>query len=201
MSDPVAPSSSNVRAISNGGTPADNAKVQPAMRPEEQRSARLAQSFANIVAVLMRDTGFKNLKLADLEWLVLPPVMSGQWRLAHSKADQLPGQPAPDKASQGSMLVPVAVALWASVSAEIDKRLSESLDKPLQLRPQEWSTGEHLWLVAIAGDRRALPAFLKQLAISDFKGKTVKMRVNGPDGKVVIKTLEQSEQPPPAKNT
>ena len=42
----------------------------------------MAQTFAQIVAVLMRDANFRNLRLTDLEWLVLPPVMAGQFRLA-----------------------------------------------------------------------------------------------------------------------
>lgn len=132
----------------------------------------------------MRDPGFKNLRLADLEWLVLPPVMSGQWRVAHVK---LQGAK-PATASEGNTLVPVAVALWASVSPEIDKRLSENLDQPLMLRPDEWVTGDNLWLIAIAGDRRSMPAFVKELK-TEFKGKQVKLRTNGPDCMVMVVTL------------
>ena len=172
--------------------PAAPTTAKPAVHPREARQARMGQSFANVVAVLMRDSGFKNLRIADLEWLVLPPVMSGQWRLAHARAEQpgvKPGQAAPE----GNMLVPVAVALWASVSPEIDKRLSENLDQPLMLRPNEWATGDILWLIAVAGDRRSVPAFLKELK-TEFKGRPVKLRANGPDGKVVVETLDQSER-------
>lgn len=156
----------------------------------------MAQTFANIVAVLMRDPGFKNLRLAELEWLVLPPVLSGQWRLAQARTEQSgagsgtkPGSTAPES----NLVVPVAVALWASVSPEIDERLSSNLDKPLHLRPNEWATGNSLWLIAIAGDRRAVPTFVKQLEATEFKGRRVKLRANGPDGKVVVKTLGQAD--------
>lgn len=153
----------------------------------------MAQSFTNIVAVLMRDPGFKALRLADLEWLVLPPVMSGQWRIAQTGVD--PSSAKPGSASgNGSTLVPAAVALWASVSPEIDRRLSENLDQPILLRPNEWLTGDITWLIAIAGDRRILPRFIKQLEATEFKGRTVKLRANGPDGKVLVRTLSQSAQ-------
>ena len=89
--------------------------------------------------------------------------------------------------------VPTAVALWASVSPEIDRRLSSDLDKPLLLRPNEWATGDIVWLVALAGDRRALPKFLARLRATEFKGRQVKLRTNGPDGKVVVKTLGPSD--------
>jgi cytolysin-activating lysine-acyltransferase len=161
---------------------------KPVARPSEARRERMAQSFADIVGVLMRDQGFRNLRLGDLEWLVLPPIMAGQFRLGHSTA-QLPGGKLATTAKGGGILVPVAVALWASVSPAIDKRLSENLDQPLTLRPNEWASGDHLWLITLAGDKRGLPAFVKRLAKDEFKGRQVKMRASGPDGKIAIKSL------------
>ena len=162
--------------------------------PAEARHARFAQSFSQIIAVLMRDQNFKNMRLADLEWLVLPPVMAGQYRLAHMPAPPRQGQPAkpagaPKAAADKTPLVPVAVALWARVSPQIDKGLSENLDKPVRLRANQWASGNVIWLMVVAGERRAIPKFLEQLKESDFKGQDVKMRTNAGDGKVVVKTL------------
>ena len=168
--------------------PQSDTPAKTLTRPSDARRERMAQSFANIVGVLMRDPGFKNLRLADLEWLVIPAILSGQWRLAQGAARPTKSDTASAE-EKASMYVPVATALWASVSPEIDKRLSENLDKPLTLRPNEWLSGQHIWLIAVAGDRRYLRKFLTTLADSDFKGKTVKMRVNDPDGKVVVRQL------------
>lgn len=180
--------------------PEQTAPLRP--RPGEVRRERMAQGFTDIVGVLMRDPGFRILRLADLEWLVLPAVLSGQWRVARGAATQSAATSAgkgTDAGTKGNLLIPVATALWASVSTQIDKTLCENLDKPLTLRPNEWVSGNHLWLIAVAGDRRYTPKFLQSLAESDFKGKTVKMRVNGPDGKVVVRTLgEGTIQPPGA---
>ena len=63
-------------------------------RPREARQARFARSFAQVVAVLMRDPNFRTMPLADLEWLVLPAVMSGQFRVAEA-----PASLGPDKAT------------------------------------------------------------------------------------------------------
>jgi cytolysin-activating lysine-acyltransferase len=161
------------------------------LRPEELRSQRMAQSFTSIVAVLMRDPGYKSLRIADLEWLVLPPVLSGQWRVAHARPQEAnleSGRPG----SVGNMMMPVAAALWASLSPNIDKRFSENLDKPLTLRPNEWLTGNIIWLMAVAGDRRYLPKFLKQLEETEFKGRSVKLRTIGPDGKTIVQVLGKS---------
>jgi hemolysin-activating ACP:hemolysin acyltransferase len=168
--------------------------VKAAVRSRDARQVRFAQSFAQIVAVLMRDANFRKMRLADLEWLVLPPVMAGQFSLAQapSPAGRVKGQEGgKDGSEQGGVLVPVAVALWARVSDGIDKALSESLDKPVRLRPNEWASGDNIWLMAVAGDQRAVPKFLEQLAKTEFKGQRVKMRVRGPDNTVVVKSLGQ----------
>lgn len=163
---------------------AGRAGDKPPVRPRDARNARMAQSFSQVVAVLMRDTNFRNMRLADLEWLVIPPVMAGQFRIAHAPP---PGQPQPKEAA---FTVPIAVALWARVSPQLDKSLSENLDKPVWIKPNQWASGDILWLMALAGDRRALPQFVKLLQQNDFKGKPVKMRARGADGKVTVKLLD-----------
>jgi cytolysin-activating lysine-acyltransferase len=175
---------------SSGGTKVPGST--PRARPADARQLRFAHTFANIVAVLMRDPGFRNLRLGELEWLVLPPVMSGQWRLAQATPAATAGKP------RSNQVVPVAVALWASVSDEIDKRLSKNLDKPLILKADEWASGKNVWLVAAAGDARALPKFLKTLAETDFKDRQVKLRARGAEGKTIVTTLDAfaaSKQP------
>ena len=173
--------------------------VAPRVRPREARQARFARSFAQVVAVLMRDPNFRTMPLADLEWLVLPAVMSGQFRVAEAPASLGPGKgpdkaadKAPDKTRTGGVLVPVAVALWARVSGEIDKALAGSLDRPVRLKPHQWASGEHVWLVAVAGDRRAVPKLIEQIARTDLKGQRIKMRVKGTGNTVVVKTLGEA---------
>ena len=186
-----------------GGPRPQVAAAGTATRPRDARQLRLGQSFAQVVAVLMRDRNFRQMRLADLEWLVLPPLMAGQFRLAQMPALQRgtagstqPGVQgstlASDKGKDGGMLVPVAVALWARVSAVIDRQLSENLDKVVRLGAGDWASGEHVWFMAVAGDRRIVPKLLEQLAKDEFKGQRVKTRVRGPDNTVVVRTLGQS---------
>jgi cytolysin-activating lysine-acyltransferase len=163
--------------------PLKGSKPKAVARPQEARQARMAQSFSQVVAVLMRDTNFRNLKIGDLEWLVIPPIMAGQFKLGHA------ARPADERAREGGVSIPVAVVLWARVSAEIDKTFSDDLDKPMQLRPNQWASGDHVWIMATAGDRRALPHFVKELAQTVFKGQTVKMRTRGANGAVSVRTL------------
>ena len=167
--------------------------AKAAARPRDSGQERMGQSFAQVVAVLMRDRNFRTLRLSELETLVLPAIMSGQCRIAQAP------QPSPTAGKSGAegrgVLLPIGVALWASVSAAVDKRLSESVDKPsFGLMPNEWASGNNLWLIAVAGDPRAMPTFLKKLGENEFKGRPVKMRSMGPDAKPIVKMLETAAQ-------
>ena len=178
--------------VSTDTSPANGAATPPAARipaaqPGATRQARYADAFSNIVGVMMRDEGFGSLRLRDLEWLVLPPVMSGQWRLGQASAEAL-GEKSAGADAKRTML-PSAAVLWATVSPAVDKRLTEDLDQPIKLRADEWVSGDIVWLIVAAGDKRVVPKFLRQLAGTEFKGKPVKMRVAGPDGKVVVRVL------------
>lgn len=156
----------------------------------ERPRASFAESFAQIVAVFMRDRNFRTLTIAELEWLVLPPIMVGQFALAHAPMDRSAAKGGKAKAQQNNAaLVPVAVALWARVSPGVDKALSENLDKAIKLQAADWSSGDRLWLLALAGDQRVFPKFLAQLGEKDFQGREVKMRKRTPEGKVVVQTI------------
>ena len=185
-----APSTADTTRSPNGGTTAVEPKSAEKKRvsPHERRQTRYAQSFAQIIGVLMRDPNFRNLRLADLEWLVLPPIMAGQWRLGQGPSPTALANADP-KNPEGVMLVPMAVALWARVSPEVEKQLMENLDKPLTMRANEWASGDNIWLVAAAGDRRYVPTFLQKLNEIEFTGKHVKMRSRGADGTPIVTTL------------
>ena len=154
----------------------------------------MSHAFSQVIAVLMRDPDFRNLKLADLEWLVLPPIMAGQFKLGRAQVPS-PGSKSDAKDQQSGLTVPVAVAVWARVSPEIDAALSANLDKRVKLQANQWASGDRIWLMAAAGDPHLVPHFLKQLGETEFKGQVVKIRTRGPDGKVVIKTLSQYIEP------
>lgn len=157
---------------------------QPQKAAREVVQARLAHRFSQVVAVMMRDPKFKKLKLEDLEWLVIPPVLSGQFRMGY--ATRSAGEPTK---GPGGFAHPVAVALWASVSDKLDKEMRENPDKQFRLSAAEWTSGKNLWLIATCGEPRAIGPFVQQLSEKDFKGKTVSMRAKDKAGKPVIMRL------------
>lgn len=61
----------------------------------------------------------------DLEWMVAPALMSGQFAVADAQSKDT------------GMVTPAATVLWAMVSEEVDQRLSQTVDKLAQLKPAD----------------------------------------------------------------
>lgn len=81
------------------------------------------------------------------------------------------------------------VALWARVSDEVDEKLSANLDRPARLRPDEWTSGENLWLIDAVGAPAAVKAMVERLSEAVFEGRPYKLRARGQDGKVSVQTV------------
>ena len=128
---------------------------------------------------LMRSIHYKHYALSDLEWLVVPPMLSGQCAVMEATAI---GKKAP-----------VAVALWASASDEVDKRLSENLNIPISLRPDEWRFGDVLWLVDAVGEANAIPHLLRQVQETVFHARDVKMRTLDANARPTVRLLNSAE--------
>jgi hemolysin-activating ACP:hemolysin acyltransferase len=162
-------------------TAAAEAPSQPSagnLQQGEAASTRLLFRLGEIVSVLMRAPQFRAIPLGEIQALVLPPLMSGQYLVAEARSQ-----------SRG-FISPVAIALWAKVSKEVDKRLSESLDKPIRLAPEEWKSGDIAWLVVLAGNAQAIAPILKKFQETTLKGAPLKMRSRAKDGKTVVSTFQ-----------
>ena len=112
--------------------------------------------------------------------MVVPPLMTGQFAVAEAK-----------QAGDGSS-IPVAVVFWAFVSAEAEERLSQILNLQFRLRPDEWQSGDRLWIVDTVGDARVLPELLQQLANGPLKGRSAKIRAREPNGQFAIKIVSHT---------
>ena len=161
--------------------------ASPAARLKAAQGDRFARDFSQAIGVLMRDPNYKNLRIADLEWLLLPPLLAGQAKIAVSrmKAD--------------GPIVPVALALWARVSLSVDKRLADNLDKPPMLKPVEWKSGDTIWLIALVGNRQAINGLVGELQKKEFKDRQVKIRTQGKDGKASVQLLKITRPAEPAR--
>jgi cytolysin-activating lysine-acyltransferase len=158
------------------GTPA--ATTPSASQPSADE-LRFAATFGRIVSVLMRSAHYKHYALSDLEWLVVPPMRLGQCAVM--------------EATVNGRQAPVAVALWASASHEVDRRLSENLNIPIKLGPDEWRSGDVLWLIDAVGEANAIPRLLRQVQETVFKERAVRMRTVDANARPIVRLLNSTE--------
>jgi cytolysin-activating lysine-acyltransferase len=142
-----------------------------------------AAALGEVVSLLMRSPSEKSHMLSDLEWMVMPAIMTGQYAVADAQS------------KTSGAVMPVGAVLWAFVSPEIDRQLTENATQPLRLQPKDWRSGDIPWIVMAIGDPKVLGGLLQNLAKSVFKDRPAKMRAKGPDGKVMVGKLEVGPDP------
>lgn len=161
--------------------------AQP-LSPEEAKkragiAKHVAASFGEIISLLLRSQTDRNRPLHDLEWMVIPALMTGQFAVADAQSKET------------GAVMPVAAVLWAYVSSEVDQRLSNLNDPLPRLAPNEWRSGNTPWVIMAIGDTKVVGGLLQQLAKTVFKDGPAKIRARGPDGQVVVGRLEVAQQP------
>ena len=114
----------------------------------------LDQVLGQVARLMAASPSHRHHFLSDLEWLVMPPLALGQARLIRD-----------DKGN------PLAFACWALVSEAVEKRLEAGHPR---LAPQEWRSGDRLWLIDVVAPEPALPTVLATLQKEVFKGAEVK---------------------------
>lgn len=190
---PVATAAAGVASDAGHAPAPQSQSQQPELSEEERRGAAMKSkavmaAFGEIVTVLMRTAEHRGQTLSDLEWLVVPAVVTGQFALAEAQS------------KTNGMMAPVGLVMWAWVSAEVDQRLRTSLDQPLKLKAEEWRSGDNLWIIEAVGEPKLMQAMLQNTAKSQWNGKNANLRVRAPDGTMKVATLTQQrpEGAPPA---
>lgn len=150
---------------------------QEDIRRRTEAAQKAASVLGSIVAVMMHTPAFQRYSVGDLRWLVAPAVSSGQYSLAQARVK-----------TTGEFRT-IAVLLWASVSDEIDARLSGEESTTIRLSPDEWRSGPHLWVVEGIGERSIIAQQIRQLRQKDWIGRPVKIKVRGQDGSPVVRQL------------
>ena len=140
----------------NVGTGKRNANADAKAR------AATDEILGQITRLMMASPKHRHMFLSDMELQVIPPLRLGQCRVLRREDGQ-----------------PLAYAAWARVSDDVHARLESGNHR---LKPQDWNSGPHPWLIDIAAPPQALPMVLAELEKNVFKGETVRtlMKSTGP---------------------
>ncbi len=81
---------------------------------------------------------------------------------------------------------PIGVVLWASVDDETAGRLAQGTTK---LRPQDWKSGNLLWVVEVIAPFGGAEEMVKDLKANVFPTKPVNYLTISKDGKRDVRTV------------
>ena len=152
--------SENMDGMESGAS-ATAAETEAGQKPPQARPHPL-DVLGHVAWLAMNAPSHRHLFLADLEWLVLPALQTGQFRLFHRDG------------------LPAAYASWALVNEEVEARLASGVFK---LKPAEWRCGDRVWLIDLIAPPAEAQAVTDELRRTVFAGVTVKTVGPSPDGR------------------
>lgn len=130
------------------GAQASAAQLDPEiLRKVAQLRLQVRESFGKVVMAMMMLPRYRHQTVQDLQHLVLEPLIRDRIALAHS------AQAEPEVSDIAG------VAIWASVSEEVDAHIREQVRAgvfPVRLKPEDWTSGSINWLLdVIAPDSKS----------------------------------------------
>lgn len=147
----------------NGVAAPDTAPQAPdpdVARKLAQVRSHIRESFGNVVMTLMMLPRYRHQSLADLQHLVLEPLIRDRVAIAY-----------PGKTEDKLAADMAGLAIWASVSDAVENKIREQIGAgvfPIRLQPDDWTSGENNWLLdVIAPDAKTTAAVIanfRQLA-------------------------------------
>ena len=139
--------------------------------PEELKTT-ISHALGEIVWLLSQSPIYKRMAIGDLEWMVMPPMMHNQFRIFKNGKQ------------------PVGLALWAYLSEAAEERMLAQNKKgtQFQLKPEEWKSGDRLWLVELVcpfanAENKLTEHLLNDLTQHVFKDQKFKFITYSADGK------------------
>jgi hemolysin-activating ACP:hemolysin acyltransferase len=109
---------------------------------------RILSAFGQCALVMMSVPRYRHLSIADLNHLLLEPLVQDRVAIASSKAG--------DGAEGGAL---AGIAIWASVSDEVDKSIREQIGAnvfPVRIKTKDWNSGKTVWLLDVIAPSRKL---------------------------------------------
>ncbi|MDB2408083.1 toxin-activating lysine-acyltransferase [Jannaschia sp.] len=125
-----------------------------------RRAAKLRgavrETFGSVTMAMMALPRYRHMAISDLQHLVLEPLVQDRIALAKKVDDD------------GPLADITGMAIWASVSEEVDVKIREQIASgtfPVRLRTDEWTSGKINWLLDVIAPDRAATASV----IANFK--------------------------------
>lgn len=144
-------------AGSVGAEPAPGLAAAPGAQPGPPNLDKVGV-IGHAVWLMSNSPLHKYFFMGDIEWMLVPPIVQGQFRLWMDKGR------------------PEGFATWAFVSDEVETRLMQGMNR---LAPNEWKCGPHLWLLDMVTPFGGQENAVKDLHAAVFQDRKIRtMRLN-----------------------
>lgn len=128
---------------------------------------KVQSAFGQVVLAMSALPRYRHQSLADLGHLVIDPLARDRIAIAAPAAG-------PEKGAEAATLAAPAIAIWASVSEAVGKKIEEQIKGgafPVRLKPEEWNSGDQVWLLDVIAPSQKLAtavlASFRQVAKQD----------------------------------
>lgn len=118
--------------------------------------------IGNALWLMCQSAAHKHLFLADLDWMLVPPVALHQFRLWRRNN------------------LPVTFASWAFLSREAEERVRIDIRN---LREDDWNSGDQAWLIDLVAPFGGGEEAVRELKEKILVGRSVKTLRPAPGGK------------------
>lgn len=145
-----------------GGRPVQGTGNKGRIRPT------VSHMLGEIVWLLSQSQAHRHFSISDLDWMVAPAIANNQYRVFRAGKK------------------PIGVALWAKVNDEANTRLTSGSGR---LRPDEWNSGQHFWLIEVISpfsnaENKLTEAMFNDLVKGPLRGRKFRFsKVNPKTGK------------------
>lgn len=132
----------------------DNEAMKEHIHAQSLKVLKRLPAMGPVIMLYMQSSHRRFQFISDLEWLLLPPLVGGQCKLYMKKE------------------YPISFISWAFLDDDAEKRLFHNGGK---LRPDDWKSGENLWIIDIAAPFGGVENMLRDIQKNEFPGQTIKM--------------------------
>lgn len=146
----------------------------------------VAEALGQVTWLFSQSPVHKHLKIADLEWSVMPAILHEQFRIF--RFGPLPGMEnvkpedfLPGFSKAGLEQMPLGVAFWGLLSEAAEAKVEAGE----RLTADEWKSGDRLWLLELISPFATAENKLAELMLADllqgpFKGKRFSLHRTDP---------------------
>lgn len=129
------------------------------VKAQSLRLIKRLPALGPVIMLYLQSPHRRNQFISDLEWLLIPPLVSGQCKL-YMKQEY-----------------PISFVSWAFLGEEVEGRL---LGNGGRLRPEDWASGERLWLIDIVAPFGGVDTVLTDMR-KHFSNREIRLLAPDPE--------------------